>query len=155
MLDKENKGVENWYDSYKQDSTFGNRLADKVAKEMGSWRFIIIQTVFVFIWMGLNIVGFIHHWDVYPFILLNLLFSTQAAYAAPIIMMSQNRQSERDRKKAEANYKVNLKSKHQLDTLAQLHIDQNSLYKEQNKEIVNVHKTLKALLKELDSKPKK
>ena len=66
-----------------------------------------------------------------------------------------NRQSERDRKKAEANYKVNLKSKHQLDSLAQLHVDQNNLYKEQNKELVNVHKTLKALLKELDNKPKK
>ena len=144
--------IENWYDAYKQSSTFGNRLADKVAKEMVSWRFIIIQTIFVFVWMILNVVGFVHHWDIYPFILLNLLFSTQAAYAAPIIMMSQNRQSERDRKKAEANYKVNLKSKIQLDELAKLHIDQNKLYQEQNKEMINVHKTLKSLLKELDSK---
>ena len=132
-------GIENWYDAYKQDSTFGNRLADKVAREMGSWRFIIIQTIFVFIWMILNIVGFMHHWDVYPFILLNLLFSTQAAYAAPIIMMSQNRQSERDRKKAEANYKVNLKSKDQLDKLSKLHIDQKE-------ELDKIYETVKLIL---------
>ena len=152
MLDKENKGVENWYDAYRQDSTFGNRLADRVAKGMGSWRFIIWQSVFVVIWMSLNIASFAYHWDVYPFILLNLVFSTQAAYAAPVIMMSQNRQSERDRKKAEANYKVNLKSKHQLEDLTQLHVNQNKLYLEQNKEIASLNKALKSLLKELDSK---
>jgi uncharacterized membrane protein len=63
---------------------------------MGSWTFIIVQSVFVLGWIALNLVGFINHWDAYPFILLNLLFSTQAAYAAPIIMMSQNRQAEKD-----------------------------------------------------------
>ncbi|HZK98016.1 MAG TPA: DUF1003 domain-containing protein [Prolixibacteraceae bacterium] len=68
---------------------------------MGSWRFIILQSVLVILWMVLNLVGFMFHWDVYPFILLNLLFSTQAAYAAPIIMMSKNRQNERDRTHAE------------------------------------------------------
>lgn len=75
----------------------GESLADAVANGMGSWRFIILQTALVLLWMGLNIVGFAHHWDAYPFILLNLLFSTQAAYAAPIIMMSQNRQAQKDR----------------------------------------------------------
>jgi uncharacterized membrane protein len=75
----------------------GERAADRVAAAMGSWRFIIIQTVIVLCWMTCNVVGFVHHWDIYPFILLNLLFSTQAAYAAPIIMMSQNRQSQVDR----------------------------------------------------------
>lgn len=152
MLDKENKGIENWYDSYKQDSTFGNRLADKVAKEMGSWRFIIIQTIFVVVWMVLNVVGFIHHWDIYPFILLNLLFSTQAAYAAPIIMMSQNRQSDRDRKKAEANYKVNLKSKIQLDLLKQLHIDQNNLYLQQNKDLKTLKNVTLSIAKKMNDK---
>jgi uncharacterized membrane protein len=75
----------------------GERAADRVATAMGSWRFIIIQTVFVALWMACNVVGFVHHWDIFPFILLNLLFSTQAAYAAPIIMMSQNRQAAKDR----------------------------------------------------------
>jgi|GEM_PF-1518694 len=76
--------------------TFGQRAADHIANGMGSWTFIITQSVFVGCWIVLNLVGFINHWDVYPFILLNLLFSTQAAYAAPIIMMSQNRQAQKD-----------------------------------------------------------
>jgi uncharacterized membrane protein len=77
--------------------SFGERAADRVATAMGSWRFIIIQTLIVLLWMVLNVIGVTRHWDVYPFILLNLLFSTQAAYAAPIIMMSQNRQAQKDR----------------------------------------------------------
>ena len=97
---------------------FGNRLADAVANSMGSWRFIIVQTVLVILWMGLNTIAFIQHWDVYPFILLNLVFSTQAAYAAPIIMMSQNRQNERDRIHAQADYQTNLDAKLEIEALA-------------------------------------
>ena len=70
--------------------TFGQNAADTIAKSMGSWPFIIVQTVLILGWITLNVVGIVAHWDPYPFILLNLLFSTQAAYAAPIIMMSQN-----------------------------------------------------------------
>ena len=68
--------------------------------------------------MGLNFAAFIYHWDPYPFILLNLLFSTQAAYAAPIIMMAQNRQNERDRMNAEADYKTNIDAKKEIEELA-------------------------------------
>ena len=68
--------------------------------------------------MGLNIIGIISHWDVYPFILLNLLFSTQAAYAAPIIMMSQNRQNERDRMHAQEDYQTNIDAKHEIESLS-------------------------------------
>lgn len=75
-------------------------MADKVAAGMGSWRFIIIQTVVVVFWITLNSLGiFLWRWDPYPFILLNLIFSTQASYAAPIIMMAQNRQASIDRKR--------------------------------------------------------
>jgi uncharacterized membrane protein len=77
-------------------NTFGQRSADVIANGMGSWPFVITQTVFIIVWVILNLVGFLNHWDAYPFILLNLLFSTQAAYAAPIIMMSQNRASQKD-----------------------------------------------------------
>lgn len=77
--------------------TVGERVADTVANSMGSWRFIITQTVIVALWIVLNILAIVKHFDPYPFILLNLLFSTQAAYAAPVIMMSQNRQSQKDR----------------------------------------------------------
>ena len=108
----------NWHEKHHETLSFGNHLADTVAKGMGSWRFIIIQTVLVIMWMGLNIVGFMAHWDVYPFILLNLLFSTQAAYAAPIIMMSQNRQSDRDRVQAQADYQTNVDAKQEIEALA-------------------------------------
>lgn len=81
-------------------STFGARAADAVAAAMGSWRFIIIQTVVVSVWISLNTIALINHWDVYPFVLLNLLFSTQAAYSAPIIIQSQNRAAAIDRQQA-------------------------------------------------------
>lgn len=107
----------NWHENHTKTLGFGSRLADSVAKGMGSWRFIIFQTILVVLWMGLNVVGFFYHWDVYPFILLNLLFSTQAAYAAPIIMMSQNRQSERDRLQAQADYQTNIEAKQEIEAL--------------------------------------
>lgn len=106
-----------WHEKHKSESKFGQRLADTVATGMGSWRFIIIQTIIVAVWMLANVIGFIAHWDVYPFILLNLLFSTQAAYAAPIIMMAQNRQSERDRHHAEQDFKTNVEAKREIEQL--------------------------------------
>jgi uncharacterized membrane protein len=110
----------NWHNKHIETSGLGSQLADSVANGMGSWRFIIIQTVFVIVWMVLNIVSFFYHWDVYPFILLNLLFSTQAAYAAPIIMMAQNRQSERDRAQAQADYQTNVEAKQEIEALTLL-----------------------------------
>jgi uncharacterized membrane protein len=115
---KKNKG-RNWHEEHTDSLTFGQRLADKVANGMGSWKFIIWQSTIVVLWMSLNVAGFVYHWDVYPFILLNLLFSTQAAYAAPIIMMSQNRQGERDRAQARADYETNLAAKLEIEELQQ------------------------------------
>jgi uncharacterized membrane protein len=114
---KETEGPKTWHDTHKAASTFGQRLADSVANGMGSWRFIIIQTLIVAAWMILNVIAFVHHWDVYPYILLNLLFSTQAAYAAPIIMMAQNRQSERDRAQANSDYRTNVAAKKEIEEL--------------------------------------
>ena len=108
----------NWHKKHVETLDFGGRLADFVAKGMGSWKFIIFQSVFVILWMGINVVGYFYHWDAYPFILLNLLFSTQAAYAAPIIMMSQNRQSERDRIQAQSDYQTNIDAKLEIEALA-------------------------------------
>ena len=107
-----------WHQKHQQSRTFGSRIADSVASGMGSWKFIIIQTILVILWMGLNLVGYVYHWDVYPFILLNLLFSTQAAYAAPIIMMSQNRQNDRDRVQAQEDYQTNVDAKLEIEALA-------------------------------------
>ena len=77
--------------------TFGQRIADKVADTIGSWPFIITQSIILIFWIVLNVTAWINHWDRYPFILLNLMLSFQAAYAGPVIMMSQNRQSAKDR----------------------------------------------------------
>lgn len=112
------KNKKTWHEKHHETLSFGDHLADAVANNMGSWRFIIIQTILVALWMGLNIIGFIYHWDAYPFILLNLVFSTQAAYAAPIIMMAQNRQNERDRMHAEEDYKTNADAKLEIEALA-------------------------------------
>jgi len=81
--------------------TLGQTVADWVAARMGSWPFIIIQTGILAVWIVLNVTAVVMHWDPYPFILLNLALSFQAAYAAPFIMMSQNRQQDIDRRKAE------------------------------------------------------
>ena len=101
--------------------TFGQRIADTVAATMGSWRFIIIQSAILIAWITLNIVAFafIGHWDPYPFILLNLALSFQAAYAAPFIMMSQNRQQDIDRQAAESDYKINIKAELEIELLHQ------------------------------------
>lgn len=113
------KSQKNWHSKHTESLSFGSRLSDSVASNMGSWRFIIIQTVIVGIWMVLNVIAYISHWDPYPFILLNLLFSTQAAYAAPIIMMAQNRQNQRDRVHAEEDYQTNIDAKKEIEALAE------------------------------------
>jgi uncharacterized membrane protein len=106
-----------WHQRHAEKRTLGARLADTVAAGMGSWAFIITQTIFVMLWLGLNLIGYMNHWDPYPFILLNLLFSTQAAYAAPIIMQSQNRQAERDREQAMADFETNVSAKKEIEDL--------------------------------------
>jgi uncharacterized membrane protein len=99
--------------------TMGQRIADTVASNMGSWRFIIIQTTILFFWILLNVTAYIKHWDAYPFILLNLALSFQAAYAAPFIMMSQNRQQDVDRQAAETDYQINIKAELEIELLHQ------------------------------------
>ena len=95
----------------------GQRIADTVATVMGSWTFIIIQSGILFVWITANLVGAVRGWDPYPFILLNLALSFQAAYAAPVIMMSQNRQQDIDRKAAENDYRINVKAELEIELL--------------------------------------
>lgn len=86
----------------KVDKEAFGRFAETFARFMGTARFLFYMTVFVIVWVGVNLVGvFGFHWDPYPFILLNLFFSTQASYAAPLILLAQNRQDDRDRVTAE------------------------------------------------------
>ncbi|HWB52829.1 MAG TPA: DUF1003 domain-containing protein [Tepidisphaeraceae bacterium] len=90
--------------------TLGQHVADGFAAMMGSWPFIIIQSIILAAWVVLNVIAWIRHWDPYPFILLNLALSFQAAYAAPIIMMSQNRSADKDRLAADIDHQVNIKA---------------------------------------------
>ncbi len=79
------------------EATFGEMLADKIASGIGSWTFLVVQTAAVITWLVLNIYGFVHRWDPFPFILLNLLFSVQAAYTGPVLLLAGNRQAQKDR----------------------------------------------------------
>lgn len=81
-----------------EDRTFGERIADHAAAAVGSWTFLVVQSVLLAIWIVVNVVGlFVVHWDPYPFILLNLLLSVQAAYAAPVLLLAGVRQAKKDR----------------------------------------------------------
>jgi uncharacterized membrane protein len=95
----------------------GQRIADGVARIVGSWRFILIQSAVLAVWIALNATAYVARWDPYPFILLNLVLSFQAAYTAPIIMMSQNRLSEVDRRHAESDYRINVKAELEIEAL--------------------------------------
>ncbi len=119
--------------------TLGQRVADKVADTIGSWPFIIIQTIILTIWIIINWVGWIKRWDPYPFILLNLMLSFQAAYSGPVIMMSQNRQSAKDRIAAEVDHQVNTKAELEINNLIR-RLDELEISVEDN------HSELKKLL---------
>jgi uncharacterized membrane protein len=108
-----------WHFVSLEGMTVGERVADLVAGVTGSWIFIILQTAILILWIALNLFRGGTAWDPYPFILLNLALSFQAAYAAPIIMMAQNRQADIDRKKAEQDHDVNLKAELEIELLHQ------------------------------------
>ncbi len=97
--------------------SFGERAADNLASWAGSWGFIIGFLVFLGIWMIVNVYAWIGEWDPYPFILLNLVLSCVAALQAPVILMSQNRQGEKDRVKLEYDYKVNRKAERGIEEI--------------------------------------
>jgi len=103
-------------DRYDSDA-FG-RLSETTARFMGTGRFLVGQSAFVVVWIALNTAGFIGHWDPYPFILLNLAFSTQAAYAAPLILLAQNRQDDRDRASIERDREVAARTQADTEFLA-------------------------------------
>ena len=101
----------------KEKYTLGQRAADTIAKFAGSWAFIFSFVGVLIIWMVINIILASNAFDPYPFILLNLVLSCVAAIQAPLIMMSQNRQEEKDRRRAENDYKVNLKTEIMIEDL--------------------------------------
>lgn len=125
--------------------TAGQKISDLVAKTVGSWKFIIIQSMCIVAWIGYNSIYGANVWDPYPFILLNLMLSFQAAYTAPAIMMSQNRLSEIDRQQASNDFEVNVKAELEIELLHQK-ID---FMKE--KELFALTQAVEALSKKLDN----
>jgi uncharacterized membrane protein len=92
------------------DTGLGARMADRITALVGSWRFILVQSGLLLLWLSANVFAWVQAWDPYPFILLNLVLSCIAALQAPVIMMSQKRQEVKDRLRAENDYRVNLKA---------------------------------------------
>ncbi|MAF37072.1 hypothetical protein CL622_08215 [archaeon] len=101
----------------RKELTLGQRLADKVTHYCGTWHFIITVFIIIGLWIGANVYFLFIRWDPYPFILLNFVLSCIAAMQAPIILMSQNRESYRDRIRSEYDYAVNRKSEHEISAL--------------------------------------
>lgn len=108
-----------WHDLHLERLPSGARVADAVAGFIGSWRFIIIQSVIFLIWVVVNTLWLFerYQWDPYPFILFNLFMSAEAAYSSPLILMSQNRQAERDREHAQHDYETNLAAKEEIEII--------------------------------------
>lgn len=106
--------VRNVNEILEEELTFGQRAADWTTNIMGSWRFIIVQSPVLIVWVILNVVAWAAHGDPYPFILMNLVMSLQEAYTAPIITMSQNRQAIRDRIETHNDYSVNQKTEEEV-----------------------------------------
>ena len=122
--------TQNINDLHDETLTFGDHVADRVAATMGSWPFVIVQSIILAFWIVINTIAWINHYDPYPYILLNLMLSFQAAYAAPFIMISQNRQAAKDRLAAGHDYQVNLKNENRLvETLAHLGALDNALFR--------------------------
>lgn len=100
-----------------EKSTLGQRLADSMAAEVGSWRFLISQSAVLAGWVSLNMMPGVPHWDQSPFMMLNLVFSFASAYRAPIVLMSQNRQSDIDRKNDKLDHQVNIRAGQNIELL--------------------------------------
>ena len=130
-----------------QEITFGQKLADKVAEFGGSWGFIIFFMTFLVAWISLNVFWLSNHgFDPYPFILLNLILSCIAAIQAPVIMMSQNRQEEKDRERAKKDYKINLKSELEI---RELHEKIDHLIIHYQQDLLEIQKTQIDLLENI------
>ncbi len=149
-LQEEDSLVRKIFNTHRKEKiTFGVKLADKVASFGGSWKFIILFAAIVIGWMIINNMMNQKSFDPYPFILLNLVLSCLAAFQAPVILMSQNRQSEKDRKRSEHEYLINLKAELQV---RELNSKIDLLITEQMTVLLGVQKTQLESLNHLEKK---
>lgn len=126
----------------KKNIIFPEKLADFLTSVIGSWAFISIQSFILCIWVILNLTAYIKHWDPYPFILMNLFLSLQAAYAGPIIMMSQNRQNDEDRRRESLDFATDRKAEREIQEI------QEYLHRIENKKLLEI----KAALQNIENK---
>lgn len=128
-----------WHDRYQESLSFGQKFADTVVAVIGSWRFIVVQAIVIALWMIINLCKYFILWDPYPYTLLSLILALQAALSAPLIMLAQNHQADRDRAQANSDYRTNVESKAEIE---ELQIRLNSI------EVDNIDK-IRVLLEEL------
>jgi len=127
-LHKRDSVVKNLNDVEESHLSWGHRFADKIVGVLGSWKFLVVQSILLVCWFVINIVAYFSHWDPYPFILLNLFLSLESAYSAPLIMMSQNKQSDRDRIEAHLDYLINKKAEEEIaNVIKQLEIQNKAI----------------------------
>ncbi len=117
IKDEVKKTINEFTPTYGHNRTFGQKAADGLARWAGSWAFIFFFFIFLSLWMCANVYAWVQEWDAYPFILLNLVLSCLAAIQAPVILMSQNRAAQRDRLRAENDYKVNRRSEKEIQII--------------------------------------
>ncbi|MEJ6484236.1 DUF1003 domain-containing protein [Nostoc punctiforme UO1] len=129
-----------------QELTRGQHLADQLATQVGSWGFLIGQSVVLAGWVGMNAMPGVPHWDESPFMMLNLVFSFASAYTAPIVLMSQNRQSDTDRRNAEIDHQVNLRAGQNIELL---HEKLDDLHTQQLNELTQIVKEQQRVIHEL------
>jgi uncharacterized membrane protein len=134
----EHPPIKNVNEVIQEQLTVGQKAADWIAAKVGSWQFIIVQSLLLAVWATLNVTAWVRHWDPYPFILMNLVLSMQAAYTAPMIMMSQNRKAERDRIEAHVDYEINIKAENEIRFILET-------LEAQNMAIAEIHTMLEAL----------
>lgn len=119
----------------KTKSTFGQKASDRITSIVGSWKFIVFQSVILTIWIILNVTAWVYHWDPYPFIFLNLTLSFQAAYTAPIILMSQNREADRERRKNATDLATDRKAEREI---TQIQFNLEKIEKEKIDQILKI-----------------
>jgi len=141
-FDHDGHVIRNINQEFRQKLTVGQRVSDGVACVVGSWPFIIYQSVIIVFWIGFNLYlvyrghnnpGYFKGWDPYPFILLNLVLSFQAAYTGPVVMMSQNRQAKKDRLMAEEDFHINKRAEEEIKTIMEHLVHQDAIMAEINR----------------------
>jgi uncharacterized membrane protein len=132
--------------SSNEELTRGQKLADKLANQVGSWKFLICQSTILAGWVGMNLAPGVPHWDESPFIMLNLVFSFASAYTAPIVLMSQNRQSDTDRRNADIDHQVNLRASQNIELL---HQKLDELHSQRLNELTQIIKEQQQVINEL------